>query len=318
MNDSTLEKIKNNFNLISSIALTIIGIVGNLLVVYILTRKYFRKQSMFRYLVFATVVDTFNILSTWPIIYANFFQLNNLELNCKVFFYAVYVGFQFSPLLILVSTIDRYITVKGTIMFVFRKKLKYQILVILAIFLSLLAIDSPFFIYYKLGANETGCQPINVTTSTYLDILDGLIAAVIPFVLMILFNSLIACKLINQKAKLHQNRRKIKKDTLHFKTTCAICLYFLFCNLPFCIFTVTNDLLGIDYIGTFTFFILNTLTYVYSSCNLFVYILANRIFRNHFKQMVRLIKKPNRVGNFTQSSNRTRAHQTFTEETFGL
>ena len=41
-----------------------------------------------------------------------------------MFFYAVYVGFQFSPLLILKSTIDRYITVKGTIMFVFRKKIK--------------------------------------------------------------------------------------------------------------------------------------------------------------------------------------------------
>ena len=72
------------FILSSSTVLTIFGVIGNTLVLYILTQKEMRKVSMFRYLIAASFFDLVNCLTLWPYNYPKFFLMNSYLLSCKM------------------------------------------------------------------------------------------------------------------------------------------------------------------------------------------------------------------------------------------
>jgi hypothetical protein len=282
------------FNLATSIIFTFVGFVGNGLVIYVISRPKFRIIPMFRYMIIAMIIDSFNVLTAWPSIFPYAFKTNRIVFICKFFYYLVYVFYQFSPWVIVISTLDRYLSVKYENRFKFRKDFKYQAIAVLIIFLVLVLIDFPFYHFYSLDSNMTLCTA-DFSIGFYLNCLDLLIATVIPFILMMSLNSLTAYQLIHRKKRLQKNKKKFKKEIQYFKTTLALCLYFLFLNLPFCILTVVCNSMNIQYLNTLIFYICNALTYFYSSFNCFIYFLFNKRIRHHFLLLIGYRRKSKKV-----------------------
>ena len=296
MAESLLDVIEVYFNLISSIFLTFIGLLGNSLVIFILSRKKFLKVSLFRYFIIATITDTLNFLFIWPANAPDFFKMNTYAIICKLYQYLSYIAYQLSVWIIVLSSIDRYLAVKYSNRFNFRNEFKYQAGAILTILIVLMVVDIPFLLFYDIyeDGNQSFCgyNPTYISLGFYMDLLNSFISVFVPFFVMISTTILIGHHLIKHKLKLQQNRTNFQKEKQLVKTLCGMSLFYLACTLPFCILTVTYDALGINYFGTLEFSIVNFLTYVYSSCDFFIYLSCNKLFRQYFFYIISCGRKP--------------------------
>ena len=81
MNDQTLQTFTNYFALGSNSFLTFFGVIGNSLVLFILSRKIFRDIPMFRYFFITAVFQIFQLILIWmptlPIIDINLSVYNS-------------------------------------------------------------------------------------------------------------------------------------------------------------------------------------------------------------------------------------------------
>ena len=294
--NSVLEQVLYYFTLITPAVLTGIGLIGNTLVLFILLKKKFRKVSLFRYLSISTVFDTFNVLLAWPGNLPNYFLINDYSASCKIYQYLCYMVFQIPPWINVISSADRFVAVKYSSRFHFRNGIKFQAFIVSTVCFLLIIINVPYFLYYDIqqNGNETFCgyNPNNISIGFYLDILNALTSTIVPFILMVTSTILIARYLITQKLKLQKrNKRKFRKELQFVKVMFTMDSFYLFSNLPYCILTITYDSLGIQYFGTLGFDIVNSLSYVYSSCDFFVYLACNKLFRCYFISMISCLRR---------------------------
>ena len=131
-------------NLITPIVVTTIGLVGNSLVLIILSNVKFRKISFFRYLIVTTVVDLLNLILCWPDYHRDFFKVNSVGVICKLYEFFAYMLYQLSPWIMVLSSIDRLAAVKYPTRFQFRNSIKFQIASISFLLVSLSLVDYPF------------------------------------------------------------------------------------------------------------------------------------------------------------------------------
>ena len=277
----------NEIKLTTSLAFSITGLIGNTLVIYILSRPKFKKESLFRYLLIASINDTIFLSYIWSLSYISEFKLNSIEILCKLFFYTSRIFFSLSPWIIVISSIDRFIATKYPTHYLFRKKFKYQALVILIVFISITLINIPYYYFIKIiniNTNLTSCQFEDLNTLFFIDLLGFLSGTIIPFFMMVLFNSMTFKELLKSKKTIQ--RKKFDKEYRFFKILIFMNLFFLICYLPIYIYTVTYDILGIQYVGTSGFVYLNYLTFFYSSLNFFVYFSSNKLFRKYVLSII--------------------------------
>ena len=197
----------------------IIGSIGNFLVFYISSRPKFRCVTIFRYLIVAMINDFFISITGWFYAVPNFFKANENLYSCKITQYFGYLFFQYGPWIIVLASLDRLASVKYPTKFQFRNDLKYQALALSVIFiiLSLLNVllcyfyDIEYLGYQFESINTTQCNTRDVNIQFYLDIYDCLIAAVIPFTIMITTTVIIARIFVKKKQhfKMIQNLKKI-------------------------------------------------------------------------------------------------------------
>jgi hypothetical protein len=293
----TVTQIHYYFNLTTAIALTTIGLIGNTLVFYILTRPKFRKISIFRYLIVLTGFDTFVLLTIWPYNLPDLFLMRNVALSCKLVQYMSYIAYQFCPWIIVISSIDRYMAVKYPSKYQFRNDLKYQASILSAVFIVLVFTDIPFYLYYDIfsSANQTFCGTVDVFTGFYIDLANLLISTILPFSLMILTTCLIARELYTQRLKLEKNKKRFNRELQFIKVMCAMDLFFLICNLPFCIQMIVYDVLAMHdifyFFWTFIYDLTDFLIFIHCTCSFFLYFLFNRRFRYYFYLMIGIRRK---------------------------
>ena len=291
--EAIIDTININFSLISSIILTIVGLIGNSLIIYILIKPQFRNNTTFRYVFVSTLNDTLVLVTMWFYNSPNTFQLNSNSISCKFVQYFGYLFYQYCPWIIVLTSLDRLLAVKFPTRFKFRTQLKYQAIALFVIFVSLALINISFYYYYdiQIQSNQTICATSDIYTQFYIDLFSSLITTFIPLVLIVFCTSTIGCQLLSQKQLMLFNRENYKKKTQFIKVMVAMDAFFLICNLPFCIQQIIYDIFvinGITYyyesiILTFTDFFI----YFQNSCGFFVYLAANKRFRKQFLFMIR-------------------------------
>ena len=267
---------------------SVFALVGNFLVVLILSRPEFIKVSMFRYLIAATIFDTITALISWPSVFPEPFQITANSLSCKLYIYIGYFIAQMSPWIIALSSVDRYLSIKYPKRLSFRNKFIFQILAIAIIFILILIINVPFYVLNNVVLNETGCTLTTTNAKLYLDIFDTLITTVIPTFIMIFSTILTGYLIINQKAKVKISAINLEKEMQLLKVLLAMDLLFLICNLPVYLVLVVNDVLGMETMSSYYYYcFLYVLLNVFYSCDFFVYFAFNKLFRRHFMSMIR-------------------------------
>ena len=115
-NNEIMDKIQLELTLISSVVLTVIGLFGNLLVVYILRKPQFSNKSIFRYLVATSINNCLVLMTLWPYtlsgVYVNFIS----SISCKFIQYFGYLFYLVCPGILVINSIDRLISVTGNIL----------------------------------------------------------------------------------------------------------------------------------------------------------------------------------------------------------
>ena len=116
MNNETVQNIGSTstdykFNLAATIVLTIIGFIGNTIVLYILARPKFLNVTIFRYFIVSSINDLFELMTMWCYSLPDVFQVNQNSMSCKLVQYFVYLFYQFCPWIIVLSSIDRFLSV---------------------------------------------------------------------------------------------------------------------------------------------------------------------------------------------------------------
>ena len=255
--------------------LTIIGLIGNPLVIYIFSRPKFLKVSMFRYLIAGTIADIVNLLANWSSVFPDAFLVNESSISCKLFYYFYYVPYQVCPWTLALSSADRFLSVKFPSKLKFRNNFNFQLTAIISIIVFISLVNIPIYWYHDLKV-DVGCVTTNNTIEIYLDILNALLGAILPFFVMAVSTSLIWYELSKRKKCLKlEKQARYKKDVQLIKTLCIMDIYFLVLNIPYCIYMIICDLLEINAFDTIGLYIVCILTYAFSSCDVFIYLLFN-------------------------------------------
>ena len=291
------ELILFNLNFISTIILTAICLIGNTTVIYIFLKPEFQKVPMFNYLIASTVASTLNLLANWPTVYRDQFFIDKLSISCKMFYFFFYVPFQMTPWLLTLSSVDRYLSVKCPTTFKFRLKFKYQFLAIIILTIAICLVNIPTVMYHDVVyvsgfGNE--CSTTDFKIQFKLDIFNLVFAILIPFLVMIISTTLIGLQLIENKTKLNKakaDRLAFKKEVKLIKILSVMDLYFLLFNLPYTIVTIYNDVQGLNSLNQLVLYIVDIFAYIFSSCDFFIYLCFNKLFKKHFLKMIQFRSK---------------------------
>jgi hypothetical protein len=243
--DPTFE---HDLTLYSSILITVAGILGNSLILLVISKKEFRRVPMFRFLICSTISDTITLFFLWGSVFHELVRRDSDNISCKLFSVLNYLFYHLSTYIMVLCSIERVISLKIPDLKFF-KKFKNQFLLILIIFILLIVLNLPsyFFNTVAIISNDTWCVYVeNIPyIDFYVDLYLSIISAFLPFLLMAGCSALVAHHLLT-KIPL-QLTRQYKKDKHFIKVIFCLDIFFLISNLPFYTVSITYDLLDIQY-----------------------------------------------------------------------
>jgi hypothetical protein len=280
----------NEINYITSILITVFGYIGNSITIYILSRPKLRKISLFRYLIFSIINDFIVLLTMWICA----FQWICESIGCKLSQYFVFLFYDFSGWIVVISLLDRFVSVKYPKKYKFRNSFKYQAIIVFLIFLILILIHIPFYLFYDVyGSNNTlSCTVDNIYRSYYLNLLSFLVGKMVPFLIMIVWTILTGQFLIQGKIKLTKSKSLIKEKKL-IKMTVFISSVFFILNIPYYLsvyiygFSTGNRISFSEGTPYIIYTLACILCYVYNSIGFLICFISNRIFRKYFFSLIR-------------------------------
>ena len=175
-------------------------------------------------------------------------------------------------------------SIKYTNKFQIRKKLSFQITVVLILFVVSSVLYTPWLIFsdiFTKSNNLTLCDIKVFVTNITMDTASLLAVNLIPFIVMTAFSCVTGYSLLNNKRRLYV--KKLKREKRFFKVLLSENIFFFFCCSPWLCYDIANDLgilnnishYYISVIKDVTFFIYNS----YCSCSIIVHIISNKRFR---------------------------------------
>ena len=190
------------FNLVTAILFSVFCLIGNSLVLLILTKPKFLEYPLFRYLIVATVAETISVLFIWASGFPNVFGINSYDINCTMYVYLSILFLQTGPWINVLSSVDRYLSVKFPTKFYFRKQFKFQAIAVSVIFGLIILIDIPYLMYLQVINNVCGPTPL---IGLYLTIaLNGNMHCFLPSIIMITTNVMTIHQLVVKRKILNK------------------------------------------------------------------------------------------------------------------
>ena len=271
------------------IVLSIIGIIGNSLVFYILTRPAFIKVPMFRYFIVSNVIGISSLFILWMHEIPIWFNLSVPDVFCKIFLYTMYTAYNFHPWVGVLNSIDRLLALKYQNEFTLIHKFKFQALVVISILVVLMTVNVPF-IFYAEVANITQCTVTNIQAGFYINLASLIISILIPFSIMISTTFLIFHFMVTQKKKLNENAQNFEREKGFIKSVLTMDVWFLICYTPLSVMCFLQFTLNINNINPNLWQLLYQISYVMciieATFNFFVYFFCNKLFRSYFLSML--------------------------------
>ena len=279
--------------------LAVVNLICNIINIKIRSSKEFRNSSMSIYLIFLSI---FAILQMYSIMVHYFLEnteyFTSSSFMCKFHFYLQTNLPLFVPWYSALVCMDRLLTTIDPRTAKLGKKITSQLGTIIAVTIILTALNSGHFtnkLYESLvipGLTLCNIEVTVVTISFYTDIV---VMFAMPFLLMFVFNIIMACKLWSKRnLQKDQDTRRLNKS---FKATLAINIAFFIFYAPACVFqlffgnAVSSKLFNDreNCVWYFIFYILNTdayiLRYSYSTCLFFIFFGINSVYRDCVKSI---------------------------------
>ena len=243
-NQSVLNLIHEYFNYLSPIVFSCIGIVGNSLSVFILTRPKLLKESIFRYFLVIEITNLISIILLWvwfiPIVLK--WEINNIF--CKIMEFIGYTIYTFAAWISTLNALDRLIAFNYAHKFLFRKKLKVQLMAIISILITACLVNTPTIIYFEKSNDSSICSFNDKYAAlyTYSEML--ILIDIIPFLFMVTSTVSITKRLIEKKKELNQTsstiKREFKREIQFTKSVLIMDSWLLISYVPFTAVNLTK------------------------------------------------------------------------------
>ena len=223
--------------------ITLIGLFTNSLSFMIFSRKRFNKTIFSTYMRCFILIQTLNLIL--PI--NRFLELNlNLYFSrisdfcCKLRNIFSHIFLANSAWLLAVISFDRYLSVSYPNRYLFRKKVKFQVITCFCVIAFNFTTLSPNWLYYLNETNITNqsflIPSTCVSLSIWLDTLELFQLCINPFFFMILFTFLTIKNVLKSRNKINQKtngQSKFKQNDRKFViSSISINICFLLLNFP--------------------------------------------------------------------------------------
>ena len=281
-NNSVLVPKNNYLHLSASIVFPVLSVVGNSLIIYVLTKPLFRKETFFRYLTVASIFDILSVLCIWLAYFPDFFLINKVDIMCKLYGFLPNLINEYSTWIIVLSSIDRLLAVRYPLKFDFRKEFKYQALIMLILFILLVLINLPYWFFLLIQPEYGLCLTVfDLSIYTYLNVSVAVYQVFLPFGLMVIINSITVYTLMRSQVERTTTNgiksKKFAKQKKLLRTLIGMNLLFLFTNFPSRILYFMNEYK----VSTEVIDSLYLLRFVYFSFDFFVIFFSNYLFRKY-------------------------------------
>ena len=210
-------------------------------------------------------------------------------MSCKIYLYFGFVGYHIYPWINVLNSIDRLFSLKYPTKFKFRKQFKYHGIAIALIIFIVFSINVPYIIYEVRNKNGTDfkCKINNDLVALIITSVGFLWSICLPCCIMIASTLIITDFLIKQKRRMRQNTVNYKREKEFVKSTLSMDLWFIICYSPLAVTDLLQYILSEDQLKSNVYKYIRNLSAVLGmmelTCNTYVLLLCNKVFRNHFK-----------------------------------
>lgn len=279
------------------------GLIFNILALMIFSRKKFEKTIFSTYFRYLCISDTIILLYKLDYMLKEkfFYYLFTIIYFCKILNYFLYILPSISNWILVIISIDRYLSIVYPTKFLFRKLKQNQILILFAliIFQAIVWLSIPFLAFVSITNNTTNeslvydCLPGTIT----VDLIDLLDSSLLPSVLMFISTSLTLRTIFKSRSKSqnsnHQNEKsKIKSKDIKFAiSSISLNVLFFVLNIPLSFHLLTVNFLIIDdYLRKLIYSVCDLLYYINYASVFFLSYFFNIIFKKEFLDFMNELK----------------------------
>ncbi|CAH1786281.1 unnamed protein product [Owenia fusiformis] len=231
------------------IIILIIGTLGNVFTIVVLSRKNMRKKTTAMFLTYLACVDT---LALWVGLFPNWLAKSSVSLDivsdvgCKLLAFLAYTPVQLSAWILVMVSNERVIAVylPTKVNQICAKRMAVCTLAVITFFIC--AINLHMFWVNgvvdvrtsKCGVSKSECGVLKeylYVWEVHLRWLDATIASILPFIIMLIANCMIIGKIVLHHTNQSKNKAKVTSMTIML----------LVCNFAFIILTLPIVLLEI-------------------------------------------------------------------------
>lgn len=296
MSDS-LQIISTQLAQILSPIIILVGVIGNILNIFVLTRPNFRDHSCCRYFLALSSNNLFYCLFQVSFYLANAYSLDGQYVSlvaCKILQYIASVSSFLSPYLIIFASIDRFCSSSPHVKIRSLSSLyiTHRSILVLISLTGLFFIN--IFIFYDLREDDgLGCNMRGDELYKQIFIITQVVLyAGLPPCLMIIFGLLTAWNMKRMKNLGRNLQRYRRRDTQFMRMLFIQVLGYLILNVPLCILYLML-VLPFGYSPTEGFFFAYTiLSYPFNfsyATPFFLYILSARMYREEFFKLMKKV-----------------------------
>jgi hypothetical protein len=295
-------------NSIFPLLVLIIGMPGNILGFKVLRSKKLKNIGpilIYKFLFVSDLIYLPQIIIVYMITGFNIDITILSSLGCKVYNYFNYFLDAFSPWLLVYISIEKFISiVYPEKRFVLRQNLHQFLYLLIIVLFALFYYIPQAFCWDVINVSETinetevlQCVYINYELQQVSSYMDVIHRAILPFILMTLFSSLLIryiFKAKNQIANLTADERKrFKRDVRFALSSFSMNLLFMALNMPLSVFELTPNFSVVSFNASLYLF------YLSYGINFYVLIITNSIFRTEFIEIIsqKKINQPDALAN---------------------
>ena len=234
-----MEEIKYRFSIISCAVFMPIGIIGNIISIVIFGHSEFRKQAITTYLIIISIINLTTIFQMPNQLMLHYWSgIVDWNFACKISTAFFMITRQSATWILCLSSVDRMITVMAPMKFQFKDTKKFQIVVVILIFLIITAADFPILYSiknYVLPNNVSFCsfplEPNLLWFSTYSRVSLTVFGVILTFIIMITSSALIVWTLLKSKSKFARDK-SFRKELNLTKSLLIMDAFFIITTLP--------------------------------------------------------------------------------------
>ena len=281
----------------------IVGLIFNTISLVVFSRKTFQNtifSTFFRCLCVSDIITLlFRIEYLFNYEVADF-RSNSIHL-CKIIYYFVYMIPSFSIWVLVVISIDRFLSIVYPTRFLFRKLKRNQILALFLVFIfqSIYWLPVPFLAYISINngtTNETVSYYCEYGTIT-VDIMDLFYSSLFPLFLMFISTSLTLKTIFRSRMKSQnnhqqQNQSAIKPKDIKFAiSSISLNVFFFIFNIPLTVYSLIHNFFKLESeFKELLYSVCELLFHVNYSTLFFVSYYFNSIFRKEFLRLIKELK----------------------------